>query len=212
MSEIANLDGRASDGGPAATRDAGPPEQLRSRILEVAIERFAAQGYAATSVREIVEAAGCTKPALYYHFESKQGLFLAAVAQAEARMEHVGDPMSHGSSFAAALAGEMTRLHAHVLARPDDLRLLFHAQNHAAIDPDLFDCRPIRAAHLAEVERMLRIGIEQGEVRADLPVEDAAIALVGMMHFELQLWLDGRPLAENFADRMVSIYMRGVAG
>ncbi|WP_435017635.1 TetR/AcrR family transcriptional regulator [Tundrisphaera sp. TA3] len=44
------------------------------QILKVAARLFAAHGYDATSVREIVEAAGITKPTLYYYFGSKQGL------------------------------------------------------------------------------------------------------------------------------------------
>jgi len=41
---------------------------------------FATQGYDATSVREIVEGAGVTKPTLYYHFRSKEGLAKALVS------------------------------------------------------------------------------------------------------------------------------------
>lgn len=43
-------------------------------IARTAARLFASKGYDATSVRAIVEAAGVTKPALYYHFQSKQGL------------------------------------------------------------------------------------------------------------------------------------------
>src|SRR5438874_3260915 len=43
-------------------------------IAQVAARLFAAKGYDATPVREIVEAAGVTKPTLYYHFGSKEGL------------------------------------------------------------------------------------------------------------------------------------------
>src|SRR4249920_2475135 len=43
-------------------------------IARVAARLFAAQGYDATSVREIVEAAGVAKPTLYYYFKSKEGL------------------------------------------------------------------------------------------------------------------------------------------
>jgi AcrR family transcriptional regulator len=43
-------------------------------IARVAARLFATQGYEATSVRMIVEAAGVTKPTLYYHFGSKEGL------------------------------------------------------------------------------------------------------------------------------------------
>jgi AcrR family transcriptional regulator len=43
-------------------------------IARVAAGLFATHGYEATSVRTIVEAAGVTKPTLYYYFGSKEGL------------------------------------------------------------------------------------------------------------------------------------------
>src|ERR1700722_19587509 len=43
-------------------------------IARAAARLFAERGYDATSVREIVEAAGVAKPTLYYHFQSKEGL------------------------------------------------------------------------------------------------------------------------------------------
>ena len=43
-------------------------------IARVAARLFAQNGYDATSVREIVEAAGVAKPTLYYYFRSKEGL------------------------------------------------------------------------------------------------------------------------------------------
>lgn len=49
----------------------------RQRILERATGLFAEKGYAGTYVREIVEKAGVSKPALYYYFQSKEGLFYA---------------------------------------------------------------------------------------------------------------------------------------
>lgn len=60
-------------------------EQLnsRERLLETAIGMFAEKGYAGTSVREIVEQAGVSKPVLYYYFKSKEGLFLAILDMAE---------------------------------------------------------------------------------------------------------------------------------
>ena len=55
----------------------------RERLLETAIGMFAEKGYAGTSVREIVEKAGVSKPVLYYYFKSKEGLFLAILDLAE---------------------------------------------------------------------------------------------------------------------------------
>jgi AcrR family transcriptional regulator len=45
------------------------------RILDSAVRLFARKGFAATSVREIVQEADVTNPMLYYYFDSKEGLF-----------------------------------------------------------------------------------------------------------------------------------------
>jgi AcrR family transcriptional regulator len=49
---------------------------VRERLLAEALRLFTARGYAATTVRELVAAAGVTKPVLYYYFGSKEGLYL----------------------------------------------------------------------------------------------------------------------------------------
>ncbi len=52
-----------------------PAAARRRQLLEVALDRFAAGGYHETSMEEIADAAGVTKPVLYQHFHSKQELF-----------------------------------------------------------------------------------------------------------------------------------------
>ena len=51
-----------------------PTSAIADRIARVAARLFAADGYDATSVRNIVEAAAVTKPTLYYYFSSKEAL------------------------------------------------------------------------------------------------------------------------------------------
>ncbi len=66
------------------TKTAGSREpNAREKLLDTAIRIFAEKGYAGTSVREIVEQAGVSKPVLYYYFKSKEGLFLAILDMAE---------------------------------------------------------------------------------------------------------------------------------
>ncbi|MBI5100013.1 MAG: TetR/AcrR family transcriptional regulator [Nitrospirae bacterium] len=47
----------------------------RERLLQSALDIFNERGYAATSVREIVEAADVSKPVLYYYFGNKEGIY-----------------------------------------------------------------------------------------------------------------------------------------
>jgi AcrR family transcriptional regulator len=54
-------------------------DDTRARVLEVALELFAEQGFAATSTRELSERLGFTKAALYYYFRTKDDLLTALV-------------------------------------------------------------------------------------------------------------------------------------
>lgn len=56
------------------------PSEVARHIARVAARLFAERGYDATSVREIVEAAGVAKPTLYYYFQSKEGLAKALIS------------------------------------------------------------------------------------------------------------------------------------
>ena len=49
-------------------------QDTRKKIINCAIELFYAKGYEAVGVQEIANAAGITKPTLYYYFKSKYGL------------------------------------------------------------------------------------------------------------------------------------------
>ncbi len=53
-----------------------PAARRRTQLLEVALDRFAATGFHTTSMEEIADAAGVTKPVLYQHFGSKRTLYL----------------------------------------------------------------------------------------------------------------------------------------
>jgi AcrR family transcriptional regulator len=53
----------------------------RSNILNCAMKLFAARGYEAVGVQEIVDMAGITKPTLYHYFGSKLGLLNAILSE-----------------------------------------------------------------------------------------------------------------------------------
>jgi AcrR family transcriptional regulator len=58
-------------GGRRLTADA-----RRRQLFDVALSLFAEHGYLATTMDDIAEAAGVTKPLVYQHFESKRALYL----------------------------------------------------------------------------------------------------------------------------------------
>jgi AcrR family transcriptional regulator len=52
-------------------------DATRELLVSIACERFTEQGYAATSIEDIVQRAGVAKGALYHHFSGKDALFRA---------------------------------------------------------------------------------------------------------------------------------------
>jgi TetR/AcrR family transcriptional regulator len=49
--------------------------EAETKLLDSALRLFSEQGYEGTSIREIIEGAGVTRPVLYYYFENKEDLF-----------------------------------------------------------------------------------------------------------------------------------------
>ena len=63
--------------GPAVQLDREPQskgERTRARIMDLAYESIVEKGFAATSIEELVEAAGITKSGFFYHFKDKNDL------------------------------------------------------------------------------------------------------------------------------------------
>ena len=67
-------DGTAAPGGRQKFATPGT-DAKRDRILAVAEQLFDAQGYAHTSMDQIVQALGVSKPYVYYYFRDKQEIF-----------------------------------------------------------------------------------------------------------------------------------------
>src|SRR5260370_33596602 len=67
------------------TRD---PERTRDRLLQAAFREIHRSGFQSAGIDTILAATNVTKGALYYHFESKEALGYAVVADKLARLTH----------------------------------------------------------------------------------------------------------------------------
>jgi AcrR family transcriptional regulator len=84
--------------------------EMAARIMTVALELFAQKGYAATSVREIVQQADVTNPMLYYYFKSKAGLFAQLVEHLVSSMhEEVVEVLDSADNLAEKLTNVVAR-------------------------------------------------------------------------------------------------------
>jgi len=65
-----------------------PASARREQILDVAVQVFARHGFHSTSMNDVADAAGVTKPVLYQHFDSKQDLYLALLDEVGNRLRN----------------------------------------------------------------------------------------------------------------------------
>ncbi len=73
--------------------------QTRERLLSEALTLFSHRGYAATGIRDILQAAGVTQPTLYHHFADKASLLQTLIER------HYGESQQR---LAEIVAGEAT--------------------------------------------------------------------------------------------------------
>lgn len=80
------------------------PQRGRRKLLDSALGLFESQGYFATTVAQITEAAGVSKGLVYNYFSSKDELLVALVDDATARMAAVAEPLSRDVPLEASMA------------------------------------------------------------------------------------------------------------
>ncbi len=112
---------------PSATRPTRvrmPRAQREEQILAVAEQVFAERGYQATTMEDIADRVGVTKPLIYEYFGSKEGLLSACITRArtqlreatEASWEAVGPDASLEDVFRAGVRAFFTFIDGHATA------------------------------------------------------------------------------------------------
>jgi AcrR family transcriptional regulator len=152
---------------------------VRGRLMTAAIGVFARKGYAATTVREIVEAAGVTKPALYYHFGSKEGIYLAMMREALSEFEATAArALDWEGPAEERIVRYLDAMFALILDHLDVMRVLDGIYYGPPQGAPPFDFEGIHRRFIEIVERLVREGIESGEFRPGEP-DDLTWAIVG---------------------------------
>jgi len=164
---------------PDDKAQAVPDETVRTRLLAAAIGLFAKKGYSATTVREIVEAAGVTKPVLYYYFGSKEGIFHEMMRDALAAFEGtvtrtLEAPGTATERIRLFLDGVLTL----VLEHLDAMRVVDSFYYGPPQGAPFFDFEVIHRRFIETLTSLVHEGMEAGELREGDP-DDVAWAIVG---------------------------------
>jgi AcrR family transcriptional regulator len=180
-------------------------EQRRKQLFAVAIELFAQRGYRATTMDDIAEAAGVTKPLLYQHFSSKRALYLELVdsiahdlleAIQPAVREAEGPRQQVELGFAAYF-----RL---VVSHEAEFRLLY-GRDHAD-DQELGRAlRAVEDAIAEAIDPLIDAGLDDDHRRL------LAYGIVGMAEGASRRFLQQRPTTEAEADEEAQRLARRMA-
>lgn len=143
-----------------------PDESVRKRLLDTAIRIFNQKGYAATSVREIVEAAGVTKPALYYYFQSKEGIYLAILEEVHQRfLASLEGCRQAVGSVRERLSGLLCMVHELMRDNIGIVRLIYAVFYGPPQGAPAFDFERFHTTLWTAIRDLVREGIERGEIR-----------------------------------------------
>ena len=149
----------------------------RRALLDVARRRFGMQGFAATSIDDIVGDAGVTKGALYHHFRSKEHLFDVVFDELETELADRGVRAAlKGSSdpLAALYRGFSAFLDA---AMEVDVQRIVLLDAPSVLGVERFD-EIVRERTLLSIVEVLKVAIADGVV-ARVDAESLAQLLLG---------------------------------
>ena len=147
----------------------------RERIVAAAIEVFGTYGFSKSTVQEIAAAAHVSKPLFYRHFTNKQDVFEVVIDRVftdwhEAMTLQV---TRKGGTTAESLRILLMGALEYAQARPLLGRLLTRdSQLLLSTRSDVWEraCRALEDL----IKKILRRGVEAGEVRSDLPIDHMA--------------------------------------
>jgi TetR/AcrR family transcriptional regulator len=187
--------------------------KMKAKLYSAAAEVFARKGYAAASVREIVEKAGVTKPVLYYHFGSKEGIYKAILESAlrdfDERVEAVEMLTGSASLRLRRLCEEVFRIY----ERHSDVVRLMHAIYYGPPQgAPFFDFDKALLRLHDGVARMVRQGKRAGEFRGS--ADAMSLAVLGAMNECIDLELTHPEMAVGGAGlgKVLDVVFRGMKG
>ncbi len=192
-------------------KEAGDPG-VRLRLLASATELFNRKGYAATTVREIVSAAGVTKPVLYYYFRNKEGIFIDLMREALSAFDVLLDAAGRdGGSARDRLKALAERTLGLFDAHIDVARLIYSIYYGPPQGAPMFDMDAYHTRFQEVVLRIVEDGLRRGEFRKG-NAEDMAWAIIGAVNMAMELHLchPERPFGPDALERVLNIVFAGM--
>jgi AcrR family transcriptional regulator len=182
--------------------------ERREQLLDIGRHLFAAKGFDGTSVEEIADKAGVSKPVVYEHFGGKEGLY-AVVVDREVRrlLERITVSLS-GDHPRVLLEQAASALLAYIESETDGFRILVR-------DSPVASTSGTFASMISDIASQVE-HVLAGQFKA-LGYEPKLAglysqALVGMVALTGQWWLDARkPKRDEVVAHLVNLAWNGLS-
>jgi len=183
------------------------PEVRRKQILDAALRCISKNGYHGTRMDDIVAASGLSKGAIYWHFKSKEEIFLALMDDVDAAIFNSLDPAADLSPLEAIKAGCLGAVTALSSLRP-------HAQTWTEFFTNPLSRKRMSRSYKQSRDRLSALveqGIAEGEI-TDCDPFGAAAAITAMIEgLILQAFLDRRFDLDRAFESSWALMARGLA-
>ncbi|HUY21197.1 MAG TPA: TetR/AcrR family transcriptional regulator [Acidimicrobiales bacterium] len=149
-------------------------DRRRQQLLDVSLTLFAERGFNATTMDDIAEAAGVTKPLLYQHFVSKRALYLELVdSVAGTMLDAIGKAVAAAGGPRQQVEGGFAAYFHLVVTNADAFHLLFGSN--VPNDPELSRAvRHVEERLAGAIDVLIDAGLDEDHRRL------LAYAMVGM--------------------------------
>jgi AcrR family transcriptional regulator len=184
---------------------------LRDQILATAKNLFIQHGYYGLSMREISDALGVSKAALYYYFKDKEQLFLAILTTYLDENETVLD---HILAQPVTSQAQIRLFVEHVLTQPAEQRAIIRLASQEishleAASRQAFD-ELYRQKFIGKLQAILRAGMEHNELKP-MQLDVAVWALMGIMYpYFYPAHAGNSPISAETIQMIVEIYLNGL--
>lgn len=187
-------------------------ETARERILRVAARLYAVRGYEGTSMRQIAEAAGVTKPLVYYHFGSKEQLFSSLMREAiDGWRAIAGEVLGRDSSATQRLHDMFRAQFQHARQAPEIVAFAHEVMSMPGTLPLGFDYKA-EGKQLCEFGvRLIEEGQRNGEFR-NLDAHTAVTIPIAVMGMYVAKVLAGdlEAIPEGIEDTLFELLLHGL--
>lgn len=185
---------------------------LRPLILSTASQLFIQQGYHGLSMRQIAEALGVSKAALYYHFKDKEELLLAIL---DTYLDDMEAMLAQVEETHADVRNRVRMLVEMILSQPAEqravIRLSSQEMAHLSAPARQAFERAYHRKFLNRIQAILENGMQAGDLRR-IDTGVATWALLGIMYpYFYPAHSSDLPSPAAVADRLVEIYLDGLA-